>query len=203
MRSFQSKLGLSLLFFMWFGLIAGGYAWSIRYGFAPGRESGAPPALPLSLDLPSPLSRAQLLLALHPRCPCSKATLTELGKIISRTTDSRDVTVLMYKPAAQPDSWLEGSLLNECRRMHCRIRPDPDGRLAASLGAFTSGHVVLYDVNGRLRYQGGITASRGHEGDNLGELAVIEVLRGRPGGPKSLPVFGCAIQQERAIHKHP
>lgn len=203
MREFRFKLEPSLLFLLWLVLIAGSYAWSIRYGFATGKQSGAPPTLPLSLDLASPLPRAQLLLALHPHCPCSRATVTELAKIISRTADSRDITVLMYKPAAQPDSWLEGSLLNECRRMNLRIRPDPEGRLAASLGGFTSGHVVLYDVSGRLRYQGGITGSRGHEGDNLGELAVIEALQVRASSLKSLPVFGCAIKQAQATQKVP
>jgi hypothetical protein len=102
----------------------------------------------------------------------------------------------MYKPASEPDSWLEGPLLEDCRRIDSRILPDPDGRLAASLGGLTSGHVVLYDANGRLRYQGGITASRGHEGTNAGELAVIDALRGGTADTRSLPVFGCPIQDQ-------
>ena len=203
MRSFRFRLGVCLMFLLWLGLIAGGYAWSLRYGFATGKALEAPLVLPSSLGLPSPLPRAQLFLALHPHCPCSRATVAELAKIISQTADSRDITVLMYKPASQPDSWLNGSLLDDCRRMNCRIRPDPDGLLAASLGGFTSGNVVLYDVNGKLRYQGGITASRGHEGDNLGELAVVEAIHGRGLRLQSLPVFGCAIQPEGKIKKDP
>jgi hypothetical protein len=198
MRSFRSKHVFPLLFLLWLGLIAGGYAWSIRYGFKHGREPGAPPTLPPSLACPTPLTRAQLILSLHPHCPCSRATVAELGKILSRTRDASDVTVLLYKPATQPDSWLDGWILRECHRLKCRICPDPDGRAAASLGGFTSGHVALYDIAGRLCYQGGITGARGHEGDNLGERTIIELLRGRRGGATSLPVFGCAIQKQAA-----
>jgi hypothetical protein len=100
----------------------------------------------------------------------------------------------MYKPAGEPDRWMKGALLDKCRQMNCRVLPDPDGRLASLLGSLTSGGVVLYDAKGRLRYQGGITASRGHEGDNAGKQAVIEILRGHRDSQKSMPVFGCPIQ---------
>jgi hypothetical protein len=203
MKSFRFEPEWCLVFLLWLGLIAGGYAWSIHYGFAGGKVSEAPPTPPSALELPLPLPRAQLLVALHPHCPCSRATVAQLARIISQTADSRDVTVLMYKPASEPDSWLEGPLLEDCRRINSRILPDPDGRLAASLGGFTSGHVVLYDVNGQLRYQGGITASRGHQGANAGELAVINALRGGTDGTRFLPVFGCPIEQDQAFSQRP
>jgi hypothetical protein len=119
-----------------------------------------------------------------------------LAKILSRAPNASDVTVLMYKPASEPDGWLHGTLFDECRRMNCQVRPDPDGRLAASLGSLTSGQVLLYAADGTLRYQGGITVSRGHEGDNVGEEAVIEILRGSHASHKSMPVFGCPIRPE-------
>jgi hypothetical protein len=80
--------------------------------------------------------------------------------------------------------------------MNCRVRLDPDGILAVSLGNLTSGAVTLYDPMGILRYQGGITASRGHEGDNPGEEAVLQVLRGGQISHKSMPAFGCPIKME-------
>ena len=180
---------------VWLGLMAGSYAWLLRYSFAVGKASVAPRTLPASLGLPTPLPRPQLLLALHPRCPCSRATVSELARILTRAPGGCDVTVFMYKPAGEPDNWLEGALLDACRRMHCKVRPDPDGRLASSLGSLTSGGVVLYDAEGRLRYQGGITSSRGHEGDNAGEQGVIDILSGRRSSHQAMPVFGCPIQQ--------
>lgn len=196
MRGIRLKLVLLLGFCLWVGLIVGGNAWLLRYSFAVGRAGGAPSTIPPGLASSAPSARPQLLLALHPRCPCSRSTLSELAKILSRAANACEVSVLMYRPAEETDGWLEGALLDNCRRMGCRISPDPDGRLAASLGSLTSGQVVLYDANGRLRYQGGITSSRGHEGDNAGEQAVIDILQGRRDSHKTMPVFGCPIQQE-------
>jgi hypothetical protein len=195
MRAFQLKPIWVLGILAWLALIAGGYAWLLRYSFASGKTSVAPRTIPVDLNLPSHLAQPQILLALHPRCPCSRATVNELAKILSRVPSASDVTVLMYKPPDEPDSWLEGVLLDACRRMHCQVRPDPGGRMAASLGSLTSGSVVLYDADGKLRYQGGITCSRGHEGDNPGERAIIEILQGRRDSHRSMPVFGCPIQQ--------
>jgi len=196
MRSFRLKPAWLLALLLWLGLIVGGYAWLLRYSFAAGKASASPHTIPSSVATLAPSARVQLFLALHPRCPCSRATLSELAKILSRAPEACDVTVLMYKPAGEPDSWMEGALLDKCRQMNCRVLPDPDGRLAGSLGSLTSGGVVLYDAKGRLRYQGGITASRGHEGDNAGKQAVIAILRGQRDSQKSMPVFGCPIQQD-------
>jgi hypothetical protein len=178
------------------GLIVGGYSWLFRYSFAEGKISAVPRTIPPSLAPVASSARPHLFLALHPRCPCSRATIMELAKIQNRVRNEVEVTLLMYKPVSEADSWMEGTLLNECRRMNCRVRPDPDGRLAASLGSLTSGGVVLYDANGRLRYRGGITGARGHEGDNAAERAVIEILGGSRESHPSMPVFGCPIQQE-------
>ena len=195
MRTFQLKPVWVFGILAWLALIACSYAWLLRYSFASGKTSVAPRTVPADLGLPPHLAKPQLLLALHPRCPCSRATVNELAKVLSRAPNASEVTVLMYKPPNEPDSWFEGALLDACRRMHCQVRSDPGGRLATSLGSLTSGGVVLYDADGKLRYQGGITSSRGHEGYNAGEQAIIEILQGRRDSHASMPVFGCPIQQ--------
>jgi len=168
----------------------------LRYSLAAGKTAPGPRDIPPSLASLRASQRRQLFVALHPRCPCSRATVRELAKILTRAPGKSDVTVLMFKPANEPDSWIEGGLAEDCRGLKCQVRPDPDGNLAAALGNITSGGVALYDATGKLRYQGGITAARGHEGDNLGEQAVIEILQGSNKNHQSMPVFGCPIQQE-------
>src|SRR4051812_23804728 len=118
----------------WCGLAAFGYAILLRYSFANGNASPAPRIIPSSLAASSPPGRPQLFVALHPRCPCSRATVRELAKILTRTAFTAQTTVLMYRPEKETDSWMEGPLLRECRRMNCQIRADPKGALAASLG---------------------------------------------------------------------
>jgi hypothetical protein len=60
----------------------------------------------------------------------------------------------------------------------------------------TSGQAILYDSAGHLRFNGGITASRGHEGDNVGLDAIADEIM-RPGtGAAHAPVFGCRFGRE-------
>jgi hypothetical protein len=57
----------------------------------------------------------------------------------------------------------------------------------------TSGQVLLYDVSGRLVFRGGITAGRGHAGDNVGRDNVVAFLLHDTVPAESTPVFGCSI----------
>ena len=178
----------------WLICIGGGYTYLLRYSFTAGLSIPAPERFSSPGVAQASSTRARLLIALHPRCPCSRATLHELAKIMSRATNACDVTALIFTPKGDSEDWLKGGLVNECRRLQCRIQADPGGEIAASLGCLTSGAVVLYDGAGKLRYQGGITGSRGHEGDNDGERTVLEILRGQHGSFSALPVFGCPIR---------
>src|SRR5260370_36142946 len=104
--------------------------------------------MPPSVASPAPSPPAQLFLALPPRCPCSRATLNELAKILSRAPEACAVTVLMYKPAGEPDSWMDRALFDMCRQVNCRGRPGPDGRRAGLLRSLTSGGVGRFDAEG-------------------------------------------------------
>ena len=70
---------------------------------------------------------------------------------------------------------------------------DEGGVEASRFGAATSGQAILYDGDGRLVFSGGITAARGHFGDNAGSQALARLLiDGMPSRPHT-PVFGCAL----------
>jgi hypothetical protein len=72
---------------------------------------------------------------------------------------------------------------------------DGDGDLTEKFGAQTSGHVFLYDKLGVLRFQGGITPSRGHAGDSYGQAAILSLLRGGRPERDAAPVFGCPLDE--------
>jgi hypothetical protein len=74
-----------------------------------------------------------------------------------------------------------------------RVDRDPGGALAGSFAASTSGAVVVYSPDGRLRFAGGITGSRGHEGDNAGADAVLALVNGDAPRTQTTPVFGCEL----------
>jgi hypothetical protein len=169
----------------WCALVALGAKLVYGYETGEGLRSGAPETWPQD----STLSRAHdftLVMFLHPECPCSRASLAELSAIAD---DARGATIEVVFVDGEADgvSWrLAGQISRVVRVV------DLGGVEARRFGAMTSGHVVLYDRDGRLRFSGGITGSRGHVGDNVGARDVLAVLRGEASRPTHA-VFGCAL----------
>jgi hypothetical protein len=72
---------------------------------------------------------------------------------------------------------------------------DPGGVESIRFGATTSGQVVAYDPTGRLVFTGGLTASRGHEGESDGARLLETRLRESPSTVAEIrrAVFGCGL----------
>lgn len=77
-----------------------------------------------------------------------------------------------------------------------KLDVDNDAAEARLFGSQTSGQVMLYDINGQLLFKGGITASRGHSGDNDGRRAIVSLLTQRSEDRAETPVFGCPLFEE-------
>jgi hypothetical protein len=52
---------------------------------------------------------------------------------------------------------------------------------------------MLYGIDGRLLFAGGITSSRGHQGDNAGLDRVLSLVRGGKAERSESSVFGCGL----------
>jgi hypothetical protein len=78
-----------------------------------------------------------------------------------------------------------------------RVLWDNDGEEAKRFGAATSGYMLLYDARGTLLFRGGVTVSRGHEGDNEGFDNLVVALRSGRRARTPSRVFGCGIFGER------
>ena len=70
---------------------------------------------------------------------------------------------------------------------------DSGGVEAARFGAETSGHVLVFSEDGERLYSGGVTGSRGHQGDNLGRAQVLALLTTGAKAAASAHVYGCAL----------
>src|SRR5258705_11441664 len=70
---------------------------------------------------------------------------------------------------------------------------DDDGREAQRFGSATSGQTLLYDGDGALRFNGGITGSRAHAGDNAGRRSLVALLGGERAERAVTSVFGCPL----------
>jgi hypothetical protein len=174
---------------VWAIVVLGGFNALLRY------EGAAAPVRPAPLaDVSLALAgKPSLILALHPKCPCSAASVAELEKIYSHAPDKFSITVLAYKPAGEADSWVETTSIAAVRKLNPRVVIDRDGTAARRLGMTTSGQVIIYDAAGQLVFNGGITSARGHRGDNLGEQEALDVIRGGAPSQTCSPVFGCSL----------
>ena len=78
------------------------------------------------------------------------------------------------------------------------VLEDLEACLATEFGALTSGHALLYSTDGSLRFSGGLTDSRGHEGDSFAMLQLEQALN-RQGllqeGPLASKVYGCLVRK--------
>jgi hypothetical protein len=137
-----------------------------------------------------------LAMFVHPRCPCSNASIRELARLMTSCHGRLEATVYCYRPAAETDQWIHGALHDRATEIPgVVVMSDPGGKLAQQFGAETSGQVLVYDPHGKLCFQGGITAGRGHEGENLGANTVRACVLGKSPIPPltTLPVFGCEL----------
>jgi hypothetical protein len=52
---------------------------------------------------------------------------------------------------------------------------------------------MWFTSDGKCLYTGGITTSRGHEGDNVGLDSLVELLNGRQATGGGVPAMGCRL----------
>ncbi|RKH64375.1 RedB protein [Corallococcus aberystwythensis] len=136
-----------------------------------------------------------LLVFLHPQCPCSRATLAELAKLLDREGERLATRVFVWAPRQAPPGFERSELWTRAGALPgVEVVADVDGAVARELGARTSGQVVLFSPDGVERFSGGITPARGHEGDSTGADAIRGLLRAQASRSFTAPVFGCALQ---------
>jgi len=141
-----------------------------------------------------------LVLFAHPRCACTRATLGELAILMTHVQGRVAAHVIFFRPSDGGPEWVETDLWKQARAIPgVSVEPDRDGREAAAFGAIVSGAARLYDREGTLIFDGGMTASRGHSGDNDGRSALQLLLTGSPSPVTHTSVFGCLIGQQPVL----
>ncbi|RZA08040.1 MAG: RedB protein [Proteobacteria bacterium] len=167
------------------------------YGTSEGQRGGFSLRFPQDSQIKlAGTGKPSLLLFLHPECPCSRATLEELDRVLAATPNKPEVYAVFVvpkgwsTPRAKTALWLRASRMNG-------VTPvlDREGQEAKRFGAATSGQVYAYSPSGSLTFSGGITPLRGHNGDNPGRMLLEKYLRegGEPTSVANWKVFGCAL----------
>jgi hypothetical protein len=177
----------------WSLLVLAAFVAVARWEHRPGAWTPPPQAWPASSPLARSTNELTLLVFVHPHCPCTRASLDELERIVARTQHRLAATVIFCAPEGAAPDWVRS---DSWQRAHAipsvSVFADANGLEARRFGARTSGATLLFDRDGRLVYRGGITGSRGHAGDNAGESAVLALVDGRE-AQASEPVYGCAL----------
>jgi hypothetical protein len=179
--------------------VLAGFGIVVEFDLTPGEGGTAPEQRPAG-TLPAQASnKPTLMLFAHPRCPCTKATLGELNRILTACPGLADVRVYFRTPENPSAEWTGTTLWKDAAALPgTTVIGDTGGALAHQFDVKTSGHVLLYSTEGRLLFSGGITAARGEEGDNPGRNAVVAQLKGIPACTAEFQVYGCPLFESAA-----
>jgi hypothetical protein len=175
----------------WVVAVGSGQLLLWRYKTTGSVVADAPSEWPTDTALRWKPGTSHLVMFAHPGCPCTSASISELARLLSRVRNGLSVELVFSETNG---ATLESSAgWKSAARLHgATLTRDHAGREATRFHARTSGHVLLYDSNGRLAFSGGITPARGHEGASAGAARILALLRGEP-GRKDSPVFGCSL----------
>lgn len=192
-----SRIFLMALSALWCLGVFAGFTWLTTYAATAGKPATPPKQIQLT-PFSQVSSNEQLLVFLHPHCSCSQATLHELDRVLASVAHKPDVHIF-FADVREHDSiktsalWQQAQLIDDAK-----ISID-ENDLAQQLSVHTSGGMLLYNMDGKLLFNGGITASRGHEGDNAGKAQLVNALKTSLDTSSQAAVFGCALSSPSTI----
>lgn len=190
----SSSHKLNLIRALWLTVVVAGFAAVILHEQAASVTVASPLFWPQHSTIGRKVGLPTLVMFAHPHCPCTRASINELSKLMSRCYGKVNAKVFFLRPSGaergweKTDNWYSASNIPGVE-----VVADDNGRERDVFGARTSGEVVLYDANSNMIFHGGITSGRGHEGDNAGLSAVQNYLLRKTCCATSTRTFGCSL----------
>lgn len=187
-----------LCIILWFSIAVCGVVYLAQYENTPVGESVSyPPVFPPGSRIERSPTQATLIFFAHPKCPCTRASIQELSRLMTNVNRNLQAYVVFSKPKDESEEWTETDLRTSAEAIpNVRVLIDEDERETKIFNAQTSGLSLLYDRDGILRFDGGITASRGHEGDNAGSRTIFEIVTNNTVKTAETAVFGCPLHKK-------
>ena len=183
---------------VWLVAVAGGMRALWSYETTSGAASDPPANWPTQSRIPHTAGLPTILVMGHPKCPCTRATISELAVIMTRLHNRATAVVLFVRPPGTPDGWDDTDLRRSAAEIPgVAVMSDLDEVEADRFNAEVSGQTMLYDAGGKLLFSGGITTSRGHAGDNAGRSSIVSFVTNGTAELNRTPVFGCALRTPR------
>ena len=189
-----SQAFLIVMGILWVSAMVAGFMVLEREEFTPVASTQVVASFPPDSAIQLASDKPTLVMFLHPYCPCSRASLHELDELLAETQNKVSMTIVFTIPKGIEPGWEQGVLWKSAAALPgVRIMRDEGGVEALRFGVKGSGHTLLYDASGRLLFSGGITPSRGHEGDSEGRSAIVDFVHNGHASVSHTPVFGCSL----------
>jgi len=193
-KSAARKVFLPIVIIIWLLAIGVGLRFVLAYENSPGSVGGVPKTWPAESQVQHSPNLPTLVMMVHPHCPCSSASISELRLLLTEVPGRVNANVAFVRPLGVPEKWEIAGLWESVANMPgVKLSVDNDGIEARRFGSSTSGHVMLYNTQGQLVFSGGITAARGHSGENDGRSAIVALLTQGQAATDETPVFGCQL----------
>ncbi len=190
----RNKYLVILALAVWVIFVAWGWTALSRYENTPAQGQAAAQQWPSATHLQRTAGLPTLVVFLHPNCPCSRATVAQLSKIMTYSKDKVRAQVVFIRLPEFSEEEIHTDLFTGVRRIPgVEVLTDEGGAEAKTFQATVSGQTMLYDQAGQLVFNGGITSARGHEGDNAGQDAIIAFLTKGVITLRQTPYFGCFL----------
>lgn len=190
----RRRLLLAFLLLLWLSVVGCGMALVWSYNYQAGEPAEAPAHWPKDSRIQPTSGQHTLIVMAHPKCPCTRATVEELSKLMTHTQGRLQTYVLFVKPKGTSEDWNRTDLWDSASVIPgVKVLIDDDGTEAGRFGAHVSGQTLLYDEKGSLVFRGGITESRGQVGDNAGRRAVEALVNEGAADRDQTVVFGCPL----------
>jgi hypothetical protein len=192
MRNIKRGLILTTVCAAWALITVTGFGALWKYENRPGPSTTPPANWPMASKIDPAHDRATLIMLAHPLCPCTRASIGELSRLMAQAQGRVSTYVIFVESpgideAEKSDLWRSAASIPGVK-----VIAD-DGSEARRFHAVTSGQTALYDTAGRLLFSGGITESRGHSGDNPGRTAIVSLLNSAVADRTVTRVFGCPL----------
>ncbi len=184
---------------VWLGAIGTGLGLLANYAAEPGQVGEVPQTWPSDPGLQLADATHTLVLAVHPRCPCTAASINELERALGNVEQLPRVYALIFEPIPgeagdDQEAFARTRITKRLIQLPgVELVADPGSAIAAGFGALTSGHTLVYDESGQLVYSGGLTPTRAHEGPNTGSATLVSLFNGGDAIAQIAPVFGCPL----------
>lgn len=189
------KALLLLAYMIWSALLLTGHLVLFEYEMTASPLANTKRVFPQKSIVQIAKGRQNIILFLHPMCPCSMASVDEFHELMRAGEKDSVGTVVAFMPHDMQSEWALQPVFSRLKRIrNVSIVYDSNGAQADLFGATTSGHVLIYDGRGILQFSGGITASRGHSGDNANFELAKKSIHDRNPKFVTTPVLGCALR---------